>query len=71
MKDRHFWQIMLILSIFLFIMTFYFNNMIFLLISLTLAFIVRIKGDKVIFKEYNKNREEKIKRLKELSKKNY
>ncbi|CEE00892.1 hypothetical protein BT1A1_1060 [Caldibacillus thermoamylovorans] len=67
MKDRHFWQIMLILSIFLFIMTFYFNNMIFLLISLTLAFIVRIKGDKVIFKEYNKNREEKIKRLKELS----
>lgn len=67
MKDRHFWQIMLILSIFLFIMTFYFNNMIFILISLTLAFIVRIKGDKVIFKEYNKNREEKIKRLKELS----
>lgn len=67
MKDKHFWQIMLILSIFLFIMTFYFSNMIFLLISLTLAFIVRIKGDKVIFKDYNKNREEKIKRLKELS----
>lgn len=68
MDNKHFWQIMLILSITFFIMTFYYNNMLFLLISLCLAFIVRVKGDKVIFKEYNKNREEKIKKLKSLKK---
>lgn len=68
MNNKTFWQIMFFLSIALFLTSFYYKNIWFLILCLCFAFLVRVKGDKIIFKEYNKSYEEKREKIKKLMK---
>lgn len=66
MIQKTFWYLMLGLSVTLFAMTIVSNNFWLLFGSLALAFVVRIKGNKVLFGAYDQKRKEKIERIKKL-----
>lgn len=66
MIQKTFWYLMLGLSVTLFVMTIVSNNFWLLFGSLALAFVVRIKGNKVLFGAYDQKRKEKIERIKKL-----
>ncbi|WP_031263724.1 hypothetical protein [Sporolactobacillus laevolacticus] len=66
MIQKTFWYLMLGLSVTLFVMTIVSNNFWLLFGSLVLAFVVRIKGNKVLFGAYDQKRKEKIERIKKL-----
>ncbi|MDN3954798.1 hypothetical protein [Sporolactobacillus laevolacticus] len=66
MIQKTFWYLMLGLSVTLFVMTIVSNNFWLLFGSLGLAFVVRIKGNKVLFGAYDQKRKEKIERIKKL-----
>lgn len=63
MNNKSFWFMMLILSVVFFIVTIFSNNINLLLLSLALALIVRIWGNKVLFKDFYQKRLEKVKHL--------
>lgn len=67
MTRKLFWMMMLIIATSLFIVTLFSNNMSLLLVSLALALVVRIGGNKVLFQDFYKKRLEKVKRLRGLS----
>ncbi|TGA98437.1 hypothetical protein E4665_07880 [Sporolactobacillus shoreae] len=67
MTRKLFWMMMLIIATSLFIVTLFSNNMSLLLVSLVLALVVRIGGNKVLFQDFYKKRLEKVKRLRGLS----
>jgi hypothetical protein len=58
---------MLIVSILFFTFTLFSNNFLMLLSSLAFAFLVRVKGNPVIFAAYNQKRREKIKQIKKMA----
>jgi hypothetical protein len=64
---KTFWNAMLIVSILFFTFTLFSNNFLMLLSSLAFAFLVRVKGNPVIFTAYNQRRREKIKQIKKMT----
>ncbi|MFT8872174.1 MAG: hypothetical protein ABF868_07755 [Sporolactobacillus sp.] len=64
MIKKAFWYTMLAVSITLFVLTIVSSNIILLLVSLALAFLVRVKGNPVLFGAYDRKQKEKIARLK-------
>ncbi|MDD9147737.1 hypothetical protein OYT88_04120 [Sporolactobacillus sp. CQH2019] len=66
MIKKTFWYLMLGLSFALFVLTLVQSNVFLLIASLALAFLVRVKGNKVLFGAYDRIRKEKIERLKKM-----
>lgn len=66
MKLKFFWYTMFSISLMLIVLMAFTSNYILMILCLALAFIVRVKGNKVLFKEYDEKQAEKIKKLKAL-----
>lgn len=66
MLQKTFWYLMLSVSVALFVATIVSNNILLLFLSLALAFLVRIKGNRILFGAYDQKRKDKIAQLRKL-----
>ncbi|MFT8708333.1 MAG: hypothetical protein ABF820_02850 [Sporolactobacillus sp.] len=66
MLRKTFWYLMLSVSVALFVATIVSNNILLLFLSVTLAFFVRVKGNKILFGTYDQKRKDKIEQLRKL-----
>jgi hypothetical protein len=66
MIKKAFWYLMLGISVALFVLTIVSNDILLLFISLGLAFVVRVKGNMVLFGAYDRKQKERIARIRKL-----